>query len=73
MPFYHSQTFNLNLSQDQKPYTPYMNNSMPLTIQPNWNNEGTRLSYGSAATNKEFNDDMVTEFMNPRNDARPSS
>lgn len=65
MSFYHSDTFILNYFQDQQPY---MHNPMPPTTQPNWNNEGTKLSYRSAATMEEFHDDMVDEFMNPRND-----
>lgn len=45
---------------------------MTLTTQQKWNDEGTRLSYGSTTTMiDEFNDDMVTEFTNPRNDAGP--
>lgn len=49
---------------------------MPPTAQSNWNNEGTKLSYGSAvtmATIDGFDDDMVAKFMNPRNDAGPST
>lgn len=46
---------------------------MPPTTQPNWNNEETRLSYGSAAMKNKFTDDMIAEFINPRNDTGPST
>ncbi|CAK8570758.1 unnamed protein product [Lathyrus sativus] len=74
VPFYPSQNF--TLSQDQHPYTPYMTNATPPINPPSWSNEGTRLSYGSAAAipcDDDFNDDLVAQFMNPNNDAGPST
>ncbi|CAK8533946.1 unnamed protein product [Lathyrus sativus] len=74
VPFYPSQNF--TISQDQNPYTPYITNAPPPLNPPSWSNEGTRISYGSAAAipnDDDFSDDLVASFMNPNNDAGPST
>lgn len=48
-----------------------MHSLMPTTTQPNWNYEGIILSYGSATV--DLTDDMVVDFMDHRNDMRPST
>src|ERR1043165_6951397 len=54
-------------------YQPAMHSQTPAGNLPNWNFEGTRLSYGSAAEPTFINDDMITTFLMNDNDAGPST
>jgi hypothetical protein len=60
-----------NFQTPQEPYVPIMQTSMPPYAQPNWNYEGTRLSYGSATD--FISDDALEDFINPTNEAGPSN
>ena len=46
---------------------------MSSNLIPNWNWEGTRLSYGSAAETDYTNEDMIGEFLMGGCDAGPST
>ncbi|CAI8596786.1 unnamed protein product [Vicia faba] len=54
-------------------YQPLINSSMSSNPIPNWNWEGTRLSYDSAAETDYTNEDMIEEFLMGGCDARPST